>query len=216
MRFPSPSMAVALAALVVATVGSATAARSLFTGADVKDGSLTGADIRAGSLTVRNLSPAARARLTPSPGLAGQPGASGAAGASGVRGAVGASGARGTDGATGATGPVGPTMRAYAYVNANGTFGNSRGIVSVTVAAGSGGSVYCVTVDSEIDLAFTAPSVTRLTPYPQDSNAYIVQLRPGFTGFCTSAPHTFEVETKQQDSGQTFVSAPGAFTVLVP
>ena len=77
MRLPSPSMAVALAALTVATAGTATAARALLTGADVKNGSLTGADIRAGSLTLSNLSPAARAALRGRRGPAGRPGAPG-------------------------------------------------------------------------------------------------------------------------------------------
>jgi hypothetical protein len=85
-------MAVALAALVVAAAGSATAAsRQLFTGADVKNASLTGADVKNASLTgadVRNgsigvgdLAPATRTAIgaAGSPGPQGPPGPPGAA-----------------------------------------------------------------------------------------------------------------------------------------
>ncbi len=91
MNRPSPSMAVALAALVVATAGSATAAsRRLFTGADVKNATLTGADVRNASLTgadVRNgsiglsdLGAAARDAID-APGPQGPAGPTGPAGA---------------------------------------------------------------------------------------------------------------------------------------
>ena len=91
MARPSPSMAVALAALVVAAAGSATAAsRQLFTGGDIRNASLTGADVLNGSLTgvdVRNgsirlgdLAPGARRAIrTGSPGPQGPPGPPGAA-----------------------------------------------------------------------------------------------------------------------------------------
>lgn len=49
MRRPTPSMAVAVVALVVACAGSATAA-TLITGADIRNNSVTGADIRDKSL----------------------------------------------------------------------------------------------------------------------------------------------------------------------
>lgn len=52
----SPAMVVALIALFVALGGTATAARVLLTGADIKDNSLTGADVKNGSLTPRDLS----------------------------------------------------------------------------------------------------------------------------------------------------------------
>ena len=91
MTRPSPSMAVTLAALVVAAAGSATAAsRQLFTGSDIRNasltgadvlnGSLTGADVRNGSIRLGDLAPAARSAIrTGSPGPQGPPGPPGAA-----------------------------------------------------------------------------------------------------------------------------------------
>ncbi len=124
------------AALLVSLGGTATAAKTLMTGADIKNGSLTGKDLRNGSVTsadVRNgsltgrdlrngsigradLSPALRRELggsTATVGTSGRDGATGATGASGPRGATGATGARGTQGpqgvqgVQGARGPVG-------------------------------------------------------------------------------------------------------------
>jgi hypothetical protein len=87
-------MAIALAALVVAAAGSATAAsRQLFTGADVKNASLTGADVKNSSLTgtdvrngsigVRDLAPSARTVVGAS-GSAGPQGPPGPAGLAAV------------------------------------------------------------------------------------------------------------------------------------
>lgn len=52
---PSGSMVVACLALAVSLGGTATAARSLITGHDVKDRSLTGRDIRDGSMSSRQI-----------------------------------------------------------------------------------------------------------------------------------------------------------------
>lgn len=68
VRLPSPAMVVSLVALVVATSGTAIAARILITsssqvknntltGADVKNGSLTGIDVRNGSIKGPDLAP---------------------------------------------------------------------------------------------------------------------------------------------------------------
>jgi len=97
MARPSPAMAVALAALVAAAAGSATAAsRQLFTGGDIQNASLTGADVANASLTgadVRNgtiglvdlTRPARRAiGASGSPGPQGPPGPPGTAGTAAI------------------------------------------------------------------------------------------------------------------------------------
>lgn len=95
---PAPSMIIAIAAVVLASVGSATAA-SLITGKNVRDDSLSGADIRDGSLTRADLAAEATSSAKRGPrgrrgprGLSGPPGPAGAPGAQGVPGAQGAAG----------------------------------------------------------------------------------------------------------------------------
>lgn len=119
------------AALLVALGGTATAAKTLMTGADVKNGSLTGkdlkngsvtsADVRNGSLTGRDLrngsvgradlSPALRRALggaTAAVGTSGRDGAPGAPGVPGTRGERGSTGAQGPQGVQGVQGGRGP------------------------------------------------------------------------------------------------------------
>jgi hypothetical protein len=73
-RRPSPALVVSILALVMATAGTATAARVLVTSSkqiakgsvnsgDVRDGSLRGRDVRDGSLELGDLDPAARASI---------------------------------------------------------------------------------------------------------------------------------------------------------
>ncbi len=100
MARPSPSIAIALAALVVAAGGSATAAtrvlitggdirNATLTGVDVRNASLTGADIRDGSIALRDLAPSAR-RTIGAQGVPGPQGPQGPAGAPGNSGATAA------------------------------------------------------------------------------------------------------------------------------
>jgi hypothetical protein len=98
-RRPSGSMVVAMAAVVIACAGSATAA-SLITGKQIKDGSLTGADLKNRSLGAKDLSRHARDELE---------------GRRGPRGAEGPTGARGPAGPQGATGPQGPPGAAATF-----------------------------------------------------------------------------------------------------
>jgi hypothetical protein len=74
-RRPSPALVVSIVALVMATAGTATAAKVLITSTtqikkgvinsgDVKDGALTGTDVRDGSLRVGDLEASARAAIT--------------------------------------------------------------------------------------------------------------------------------------------------------
>ena len=103
MKRPSPSLAVSLAALVVAlggtgyavtqlpknSVGTAQIKQNAVTGAKVKAGSLDASDFKAGALSAA---------------------AAGLAGPQGPTGPAGPQGPTGPTGATGATGPEGPTF----------------------------------------------------------------------------------------------------------
>ena len=92
VKWPSPSMVVAMTALVVALGGTATAATVIIRSSK---------QVKAGSIEFSDLSRAARARLL----RAVRPGPPGRNGATG---ATGANGTNGTNGATGPTGPTGP------------------------------------------------------------------------------------------------------------
>ncbi|MDX6717110.1 MAG: hypothetical protein QOH30_3668 [Baekduia sp.] len=94
--------ATVIAALVAVLVGGgvATGARSLITGADIRDGSITGRDIKPNSLSLRLFAHAARS----APALRGPRGAKGTPG---LQGAAGPSGPQGLPGPGGAAGPAG-------------------------------------------------------------------------------------------------------------
>jgi hypothetical protein len=119
-------MGVALAAIVIASTGSATAA-TLITGGQVRNSSLSGADVRDESLTgkdVKNLGTGdvKDGTLLAKDFRAGQlPGANGT-GAVGPRGEQGPTGARGETGAAGPAGPAGAKGDA-GQAGANGTTG---------------------------------------------------------------------------------------------
>jgi hypothetical protein len=85
MKLPSPSMGVALAALVVAATGSAHAAGLIgsaevrngsLTGKDIKNGSLAGKELKKGTVQADRLSAKARAALSGQTGPAGPQGPS--------------------------------------------------------------------------------------------------------------------------------------------
>ena len=142
---PSPAMVVAIFAVVLACVGSATAA-TLITGAQVSNGSLSGADLRDGSVTKADLAADARSaaakRGPRGPrGLKGARGLAGPAGPAGVAGAAGAPGAAGATGAAGANG----TAVAFARINALGLVdvANSKGVTAANVSLQAVGT-YCI------------------------------------------------------------------------
>jgi hypothetical protein len=102
-REPIAIIAVALSL----TGGTAYAAHSLITGAEVKDGSLTGADLQKGSLNTSELSGGAIRDLRGGNGQDGKNGTQGSAGAQGPAGPQGPKGDTGTQGPQGPHGPAG-------------------------------------------------------------------------------------------------------------
>jgi hypothetical protein len=116
-------MAVSITALVFATTGSAFAAKTMITGADVKNGTITSEDIKDGTLSTRDieagsinldrLSDGTQRRINERPrdgvnGTDGVKGTDGAKGAAGAKGDKGDAGVPGPTGAQGAAGPAGP------------------------------------------------------------------------------------------------------------
>ena len=87
-RLPSPSLAVSIAALVVAMGGTGYAATKL-SGSNIKAGTITGKQIKTRSLPAGKLSAKAIAQLRGAQGPAGPAGPAGAAGADGARGPAG-------------------------------------------------------------------------------------------------------------------------------
>ncbi len=135
-RHVSPSLVVAIIALVAATGGVGYAAGKIGS-KQIVNNSLTSADVKNGTLQEKDLSAKAVA------GLAGQNGAPGENGANGKN---GANGTNGTDGAQGPAGPAGPTGGR----GPTGAAGSNAAVTSISrrdsTQTGSGG---VVTVFSE-------------------------------------------------------------------
>lgn len=126
----SPALWISMAALAVATGGTAIAA-TVITGAQIKAGTITSRNIRDRSLGVVDLAPKARATLK------GQTGAT-----------TGPAGAAGPAGPAGAAGVPGASATAlWAVVNAAGTL--ARGATGVS-SVYSGASFYTVTFPRDV------------------------------------------------------------------
>jgi hypothetical protein len=138
-RWPTPSIVVAAAAILVALGGTAVAAKSLIHSWNLAPGAVTSKAIRNGAVEPSDLSARTRAVLKTGgnaggkgeTGSAGTPGSNGANGANGVNGADGTNGADGINGANGANGANGPN-------GANGADG-SDGVDGVNGANGANG-----------------------------------------------------------------------------
>lgn len=134
-KVPSPSMAVSVAALVVAMSGTSYAAVSLkknsvgsaqikanaVTSAKVKDSSLLAKDFKAGELPR---------------------GAAGPAGPAGAAGPVGPAGARGPAGANGANGATNVKVRTKQIVVPAGTYNNQAVLCSTGERSTGGGAAF--------------------------------------------------------------------------
>lgn len=124
-RRPSPALVVAIIALVVASAGTATAARVLIrNSSQVATGSINSSDLANGKgVSLADLTPRTRFQLTGEPGPLGPEGERGGQGPGGPRGGEGAPGTKGADG----------SAIAFAYVRADGTLeaSVSKGVNSV-------------------------------------------------------------------------------------
>ena len=169
MKRISPSLIVAVVAIVLALGGTGYAAlklpRNSVGQAQLRQGAVTSAKVRNGSLRAVDF---ARGQLPAGPrGQAGPRGSSGSRGPTGntgSRGRTGASGRTGPAGINGATGPAGPAgmTRAYGVVKADGTLvaAKSKNLTATRVPAQVG--TYCVTPTAAagIDPATVQPAAT--------------------------------------------------------
>jgi hypothetical protein len=101
----TPSFAVAVLALVVATSGVGYAAAAKITGSQIASNAITSKHVKNGTLQTADLSKAAQAALR---GAKGDRGATGPTGPSGPAGPAGSQGPQGPTGPPGNTGPQGP------------------------------------------------------------------------------------------------------------
>lgn len=112
-RPPRTAVAAVLGAaaglVLTAALGGPAGAAALFTGEQVRDGSLTGRDLTNASLTGRDVRDSSLAATDVDGPVAGPRGAAGATGSPGVPGPVGPVGTAGPVGPTGPDGPTGPT-----------------------------------------------------------------------------------------------------------
>jgi hypothetical protein len=115
---PTPSIALAGAALFIALGGTAFAANSLIRSGDIAPGAVTSSAIRNGAVEPRDLSTTTRALLGGTQGVTGPNGSNGTSGANGTNGANGLDGAEGAKGSNGVNGANGPN-------GANGTDGTN-------------------------------------------------------------------------------------------
>jgi Collagen triple helix repeat (20 copies) len=155
---PSPGLVVAIAAVVLTSVGSATAAH-LITGEQIKDGSIASRDIKNGSLTNADFKSGLRT---------GPRGPEGPAGAAGPRGARGDDGDDGQDGADGEDGADG--FGGLAHAQSVDTFGD--GTADITEAQ-------CATSDSWYPTGGSAWAVdhaTGSTDHPEVITAQGIEL----------------------------------------
>jgi Collagen triple helix repeat (20 copies) len=106
-RWPTPSIVVAAAAILVALGGTAVAANTLIHAWDLAPGAVTSKAIRNGGVEPNDLSARTRALLEASGGARGETGSSGAPGANGANGANGPNGAAGINGVNGTNGADG-------------------------------------------------------------------------------------------------------------
>ena len=220
-RRPSPSLLVAIAAVVIASTGTAVAA-TVITSSQIKDGTIQLSDL------------SAKAKK----GLQGKTGAQGPAGPAGAQGNGAAAPLQGPAGATGARGPAGPageqgpagaagaagTARAYGRIFADTvTFDPSftKNLIAVThVATG----VYCITPDPAAGIDVTStPAVATIdwdnTADPEGT-ASVMLRDPDTCGggqFAVSTERSFLRETA---TGDTILDADDSdtvsFTILIP
>jgi len=152
-RSPTPSIAIAIAALFIALGGSALAARGLIHARNIAPGAVTGKAIRNGGVEPRDLGSATRALLAGG-GARGETGPSGTSGSNGANGPNGANGVDGTNGTNGVDGTITP-LSATAGSVALPTGSPLTAVVSLAVPVGS----YVVLAKTELSHAGAGDTV---------------------------------------------------------
>lgn len=192
---PTPSIALAGAALFIALGGSAFAARGLIHAGDIAPGAVTSRAIRTGAVEPKDLSTSTRALFGGAPaanGARGDNGSTGAGGATGANGSTGAAGATGANGINGSTGTAG-APGANGPNGANGAEG-TKGSNGANGANGPNGA-NGVDGTNGVD-GLKGASGTNGTNGTNGINGTITPLsaRQGLTPLPTGAPPTTAVE----------------------
>lgn len=197
---PSPAVAIAFAALIVAFTGSSfaaparDAASKLISGAKIKKGSITGAQVKDGSLTGADLKASSLPR-----GPQGAPGATGPQGAPGPEGATGPRGATGQQGPAGAQGPGAPI--AWAMVSQGGELIRGSGATAARQANG-GQSPGQYEVDFNRNIASCAWIVSNVSDLASPAPGGITASGP----LNAQAPQNrVDVSTRQSNGTHAFV-----------
>jgi hypothetical protein len=136
--WPTPSIALAGAALFLALGGSAVAANALIQAGDIAPGAVTSKAIRNGTVGPEDLSRSVRTSLEGGPGASGARGDTGPGGGPGSNGANGPNGGNGAEGGKGSNGANGPNG-ANGANGANGSDGTD-GIDGVKGSDGADGT----------------------------------------------------------------------------
>jgi hypothetical protein len=159
--WPTPSIALAGAALFLALGGSAVAANALIQAGDIAPGAVTSKAIRNGTVGPEDLSRSLRTSLEGGPGASGARGDTGPGGGPGSNGANGPNGGNGAEGGKGSNGANGPN-------GANGSDGTD-GIDGVKGSDGTDGAKGTNGVNGTNGTIAPLSATKGLTPLPTGS-----------------------------------------------
>jgi Collagen triple helix repeat (20 copies) len=166
---PTPSLAVSVAALVVAMGGTGYAAGKL-SGSIIKPGTITGRQIKSHSLTAGKLSKTAVAALH---------GATGATGATGPAGPVGPAGPAGARGPAGPAGPAGVSGITEVHTQAIDLQPGTQNAAAVQCPAGS------LVTGGGVSLASSSTQVNVNSSYPISADAWRADVNNASIGVTT-------------------------------
>ena len=199
VRRPSAPMAVATLALLLACAGSASAAKQLITGRDIKNASITGVDIKKGSVPLDKL----RGTLRPGP--------SGATGPQGATGARGETGAKGETGAAGAGGGTGPSDAWVGVASGDTAVSATTAGTAVTVATSTVGKSGPVLLLGTLTASAPAAAPQTVTCLIADPSGTAIGSNASEVGFAPSGQALRATIAVQ--AAVTVTTTPAAFTM---
>jgi len=183
--WPSPSIVLSGAAILIALGGTAVAANSLIHAGDIAPGAVTSKAIRNGGVEPKDLSTTTRALLGGGQGVTGPKGdvgpggAPGSNGANGPNGANGANGAEGAKGSNGANGPNGANG-ANGIDGVDGTNG-TNGIDGVKGTNGTNGTIAPLAATKGLTALPTASPPTTVVELAVPAGNYVVLAKTQLT-----------------------------------
>lgn len=187
----SPSMIVAVIALIVAmsgvgyaatTIGSAQIKNNAVASADIKNGAVASVDLKDGGVAPKDLSAAARTTLA------------------GPRGPQGVAGAAGTPGAPGAPGVV----KGQLVVEAGAVGAGSAGVTGATIGS-LGAGVYCI--DNLPFVPTIAVGVTQIAGGGAGGTFLKAEISNGLSRFITGCPPTTDIDVQIRNAADVGTNA---------